>query len=86
MKAIGQYIALQPIKEEIVASGIVLSMEDMKKQRFMKGAIVSCGHEIPADILKEGDIVYYDTANAFEMVVQERNVVIIRLRDIVAAE
>ena len=83
MKAIGQYIIIDPINEEVKVNNFILSGEDKKNQRYRKGTILSCGHEV-AEVLKSGDVVYYDVAGGFEMIIQDKAATIIRQRDVVS--
>jgi len=81
MQAIGNYIIIEVIHEEIKSSGLLLTGEDKQNQRYRKGLILSVGTLI--DSLKENDIIYYDFFAGHQMVLEGQAVQIISLRDIV---
>jgi co-chaperonin GroES (HSP10) len=82
MKAVGQYILIDKIEEEIQSAGFVLTGEEKRLQRFRKGKIISKGNEV-TEVLNSGDVVYFDVANSFDMLIEGKNVTIIRQRDII---
>jgi co-chaperonin GroES (HSP10) len=85
MRALGKYIAIQPIEEELKSGVMMLTGEDKKQQRYRRGRVISAGSEV-VDTLKKDDVVYFDKANSFEMLIEDKNVTIIQSRDIVAVE
>jgi co-chaperonin GroES (HSP10) len=85
MRAIGRYIAIEPIDEQLKSGVMILSGEEKEQQRFRKGKILSVGSEI-TDVLKKDDIVYYDRANSFELLIKDVPVTVIRQADVVAVE
>ena len=49
MKAIGKYIVVKAIEEQITTeSGLLLSSEDVKDLRYKKGEVVNSGTEVEA--------------------------------------
>jgi co-chaperonin GroES (HSP10) len=85
MRAIGQYILIEKINEEVKMHGMLLSGMDKNNQRFRKGKIISCGSEI-TDTLQPGEVIYYDIGGSFEMIINEKVVTIIRQRDVLAVD
>jgi co-chaperonin GroES (HSP10) len=85
MRAVGQYIAIEPINEEVKMGIFTLTGEDKNKQRYRRGKILSKGVEV-TEVLNVGEIVFYDVVSSFEMLIKDKNVTIIRQRDIVAVE
>ena len=85
MRAIGKYIIIQPIEEEIkTKSGLILSGEDANQFRYKKGKVVEPGTEVPH--IKAGDVIYYDKAHGFTMIIQENQYSVIQERDVVVVE
>jgi len=82
MKAVGKYIVITEIKEQITTdSGILLTSEDNNQLRYKKGTIVIPGTDV--DTVSEGDTVYYDRAAGHTMMLNDNLVTIITERDIV---
>lgn len=84
MKAIGKYIVVKDVDEQITTdSGLLLSSEDMKDLRYKKAQVVNPGTEVEA--INEGDTVYYDKHSSHTMminsepytIIQERNIVVV---------
>ncbi len=85
MRAIGKYIIIHPIEEEIkTKSGLILSGEDANQFRYKKGKVVEPGTDVPN--IKAGDIIYYDKAHGFTMIIQEVQYSVIQERDVVVVE
>ena len=82
MKAVGKYIVITEIKEQHKTdSGILLTSDDSNQLRYKKGLVVIPGTEV--DVVKEGDIIYYDKNSGHKMMLNEEVVTIIFERDIV---
>tara|TARA_R100000664_G_C2757992_1_gene146615 strand:- start:2704 stop:2961 length:258 start_codon:yes stop_codon:yes gene_type:complete len=84
MKAIGKYIVVKSIEEQITTdSGLLLSSEDVKDLRYKKGEVINSGTEV--DAIKNGDVLYFDKHGSHTMmieneaytIIQERNVVVV---------
>mgnify|MGYP001565430915 FL=1 len=59
MKAINFYVVVEKIKEAPKKVGGLELTEDQNKDiRYLKGRVISAGPQ--ADILSDGDLVYYD--------------------------
>ncbi len=85
MKAIGKYIVIKTIEEEVrTDSGIILSGEDANSFRYKKGVVIAPGTEVTA--ISPGDVVYYDKGHSFTMVIGEEQRTIILERDVVVVE
>ena len=85
MKAIGKYIIINAIEEEIrTDSGLILSGNDANQFRYKKGVVVSAGTDVGS--IGEGDVVYYDKGHSFTMVIGGGPCTVIQERDVVAVE
>lgn len=85
MKAIGKYIVIESIDEEIrTESGLILSGKDADGFRYKKGLVVNVGTDVSS--ISEGDKVYYDKGHSFTMVINESPYTIIQERDVVVVE
>ncbi len=82
MIPINKYIIIDTIEEEIKTdSGLLLSANDIKDFRYKKGKVVKPGTNV-SDI-KEGDMIYYDKAQAHEVIINDQSYVVIQERDVV---
>jgi co-chaperonin GroES (HSP10) len=85
MQPIGKYIAVKDDNSDIkTESGIILSGEDASQLRYKRGIVIKPGTEVAN--IKEGDVIYYDKANSFTMLVNEEQVTITREVDVVVVE
>ena len=85
MKAIGKYIVINAIEEEIrTDSGIILSGKDADSFRYKKGVVIAVGTDVSS--ISEGEVVYYDKGHSFTMVIGEEANTIIQERDVVVVE
>lgn len=85
MKAIGRYIIVQVIEEEVKTSfGLLLSGEDTQTMRYKKARVITPGTDVVS--IKEGDVVYYDKAQSFTMLIKDEQFTIIREGDVVVVE
>ena len=59
MKAVNNYIIIDPIKNEPKkVGGLILTDEVNEDNRYLKAKVVSVGHD---DVgIKENDVIYYD--------------------------
>jgi len=82
MKAVGKYIVItEIIEQQKTDSGILLTSDDSNQLRYKKGLIVIPGTEV--DVVKEGDVIYFDKASGHKMMLNDEMVSIIQERDIV---
>ena len=59
MKAVNQYIIIDPIKEELKkVGGLILTDEVNKDNRYLKAKVISVGNLVEG--INENDVVYYD--------------------------
>ena len=85
MKAVNDYIVVEPIKEEKKTSGgLLLTDETDSDNRYKKAKVVSVGNL--AEIIKEGSIVMYDQHAGHDISYEDLLYKVIKLRDIVLAE
>lgn len=85
MRAIGKNIIIKKIEGEVkTSSGLLLSAEDASDFRYQKGEIVLPGTDVAH--IKKGDIVYYDSRQAYTLVIKEETVTIIQEHAIVVVE
>ncbi len=82
MKAVGKYIVITEIVEQQKTdSGILLTSDDSNQLRYKKGLIVIPGTQV--DVVKKGDVIYFDKASGHKMMLNDEMVSIIQERDIV---
>ncbi|MCP4162820.1 MAG: co-chaperone GroES [Deltaproteobacteria bacterium] len=82
MKPIGKYIIIKSIKEELkTESGLLLSAQDASDFRYKKGEVIKEGTDV--NVIKKGDIVYYDGAAGHQMLIEDNPYTIITERDVV---
>ena len=82
MKPICKYIVIKTIKEELkTESGLLLSSQDASDFRYKKGEVIKPGTQV--DVIKEGDIIYYDGAAGHQMLIEDNPYTIIQERDVV---
>tara|TARA_R100001463_G_scaffold11755_3_gene32791 strand:- start:5832 stop:6089 length:258 start_codon:yes stop_codon:yes gene_type:complete len=82
MKAIGKYIVIKKIKEEYKTdSGLLLSNADVESFRYHKGQVVNPGNRV--EVIKEGDIIYYDKSSGHSMLIEDETFTIIEERNVV---
>jgi co-chaperonin GroES (HSP10) len=84
MKAVNQYIVIDPIKQqEKKVGGLILTDELNEDNRYLKAKVISTGNYVEGIV--EGDIVYYDKhaghgiqhKDNFYGVIQQKDVVLI---------
>jgi len=84
MKAIGKYIVVVRIEEDVTTDGLLLSGKDKEEMRYRRAIVKSPGTEVTA--IKEGDKISYDTRNAFSMIIEGESYTVISERDVVLIE
>ena len=82
MKPINKYLLIQPVTEEIKTdSGLLLSGEDKNQFRYKKANVIEASDLV--ETIKKGDEIYYDKAQAHEVVIADSSYVVIQERDVV---
>lgn len=82
MKAIGKYIVVKQIEEEVrTDSGIILSGDDTNQFRYKKGKVICPGTDV--NCIDVDDVIYYDKGHSFTMLINDENHTIILERDVV---
>ena len=82
MKAVGDYILVETVKEELkTEDGVYLTGEATAGMRYRRGKVISAGNHI--EFIKEGNEVYYDKTRSFSLIVDETSVTVIRVADVV---
>jgi len=82
MRAINHFIVIDKIDEEVrTDSGLILSGDDVNNMRYGKGAIKTVGDQVTQ--VSPGDVVYYDKRNSYDVVLENKPVTIIQLKDVV---
>jgi chaperonin GroES len=85
MKAVNDYIVVEPIKEERKTSGGLLLTDDTDTDnRYKKAKVVSVGNL--AELIKEGSVVMYDQHAGHDITYDNLLYKVIKLRDVVLAE
>lgn len=85
MKAIGKYIVIKAIDEEVkTESGLILSGKDTEGFRYKKGVVMVPGTDVAS--IAAGDVVYYDKGHSFTMLINDEQHTIITERDVVVVE
>lgn len=83
MQPIGKYIAIKTIDEQLTTeSGIVLSGNDVDQMRYKRGLVVETGTDVNP-VIKKDDHIYYDKAQGFTMLIEDKQYTIISERDVV---
>jgi co-chaperonin GroES (HSP10) len=82
MQTIGKYIALRKVEEQVkTASGLLLSGKDIGDMRYAKGRAEKVGTDV--EVIKDGDVLYYDKSRSYTMIIEDEPFVIISERDVV---
>ena len=85
MQAINDYVIVDKIKEEPKkVSGLILTDKTDTDNRYKKANIISVGNEV--EIVKEGDIIFYDKYAGHDIGYNDELYRVIRSRDIVLVE
>ena len=71
MQAIGKYIVVVNITEEIrTEGGLLLSSQDSDEFRYKKAKVINPGSDV--SVIKADDLVYYDKGHSFTMVINNK--------------
>jgi len=88
MRAVSYYIVVKKIKSEPkMIGGLEISDSIDSDNRYLKGKIISKGDLCPPDnVIKEGDIVYYDQHAGHEITYNKEQYYVMTIKDIVLVE
>ncbi len=88
MRAVSLYIIVENIKlAPKKIGGLEISDSIDSDNRYLKGKIISKGDLCPPDeILKQGDIVYYDKHSGHQITYKEKEYYVMTIKDIVLVE
>jgi len=82
MKPVNKYILIDPVTEEVKTnSGLLLSSDDKNQFRYKKANVVETSDLV--ETIKKGDSIYYDKAQAHEVIIKDASYVVIQERDVV---
>ena len=84
MKAHNWYVVVDKIKETKKASGLILTEDLNEDNRYLKGKVISIGNLV--EIIKEGDIVYYDKHAGHGIEFENKFYFVIKASDIVLVD
>ena len=82
MKAVGKYVVITEIKEQITTgSGILLTSDDSNNLRYKKGVVNVPGTDV--ETVVNGDEIYYDKKSGHSMMLNSEMVSMRMERDVV---
>jgi len=82
MKAVGKYIIIENISEEIKSkSGLIMTGDDVSKLRYRKSKVISAGTDV--DCVKDGDIIYHDSRAGHKVKLEDKIYGVILDREVV---
>ena len=84
MKAHNHYVIINKIKETKKTSGLILTESHNEDVRYFKGKVISVGNLV--EVIKEGDVVYYDRHAGHGIEFNEKFYFVIRASDIVLVD
>ena len=85
MRAVNNYIIIDKIKEETTTmGGFVLTEDQNKEVRYLKGKILSIGNLVEG--VKPDDIIYYDKRAGLNIEFKEKLHHVIKIQDVVIVE
>lgn len=82
MRAVGKYIIIENISEEITSkSGLIMTGDDLDKLRYRKSKVISAGEDVSA--IKDGDTIYHDSRVGHKVKLDEKVYGVIVEKDVV---
>jgi co-chaperonin GroES (HSP10) len=82
MKAVGKYLIIENITEELKSnSGLIMTGEDMGNLRYRKSKVISAGTEV--DCVKDGDTIYHDSRAGHKVKLDDKVYGVILEREVV---
>ncbi len=85
MRAVSYYMIVKTIKEKKQIAGLDITDSIDSENRYLKGEIISNGDLIP-EVLKEGDIIYYDKHAGHSITKEDTIYQVIKLNDVVIVD
>lgn len=83
MRAINKFILIRRSKEDAVTKGgLIMSQAELSEFRYQIGTVLSPGTLV--EHIKEGDEVYFDKIQAFDIKIDGEMLTVIQERDVVA--
>lgn len=89
MRVLGHYLLVNELKEQIkeTKGGLLLAEKHREDTRYRRAVIMSIGHDIPTDLVKIGEVVWFDRHAGSDIEYTSGEVrKIIKLGDIVGVE
>ena len=82
MKAIGKFIIVEAINEEVKSnSGLLMSGDEVSRLRYKKSKVISAGTDVSA--IKDGDVIYHEARSGHQMKLDNKVYSVILERDVV---
>jgi len=82
MKAIGKYIIVEAINEEVkTSSGLLMSGEEVNKLRYKKSKVISVGTDVNG--IEDNSVIYHDARSGHQMKIEDKTYGVIMERDVV---
>jgi|TARA_B100001778_G_scaffold227229_1_gene188723 co-chaperonin GroES (HSP10) len=83
MKAVGRYLIIKKVEENITKSegGLLLSKNDRNDIRYIEAKVISIGNEVEG--VKEKDIIFYDRHAGHMIELDKITYQVIKLQDVV---
>jgi co-chaperonin GroES (HSP10) len=83
MKAINKYLLIRRSNDDAkTKGGLLLSQADMSEFRYQIGVVITPGTLV--EHIKEGDEIYFDKIQAFDVKIDGEMLTVIQERDVVA--
>lgn len=83
VKAIGSYMLIRPVEEEVKNSGILITGDENRSIRYKKGVVEKVGNEVSA--VHEGQLIYFDKSAGSQIIIENSYFLVIRERDVVVS-
>jgi co-chaperonin GroES (HSP10) len=84
MRAIGRYVVVSTIAEDVTTAGLMLSGRDKEEMRYRRAVVVSPGTDVTS--VQPGETIHYDTRSSFASIIEGETYTIIRDGDIIMVE
>ncbi len=82
MKAIGKFIIVEAINEEVKSnSGLLMSGDEVSRLRYKKSKVISAGTDVTA--IKDGDVIYHEARSGHQMKLDSNTYGVILERDVI---